>query len=221
MSLSITCDRCDVKISHICNPEIKTLLLKLHMWKPHVSPSEALVAALQESDYYSEGDEDAPFFSESFLYNLLGKEDARTLRGTLHSLQKAIGLDQDVLDEELCQLEQDLELTMFHQEKRGGLVNPICRAKDPEEKRALQKKFDTYLAKIDEKEINAAQRRLDMLDRWEKPEERVRKLVLSAVSGVASDDQFMHTLRGLPSENLSEKFRVFLTNHWSDPRLKP
>lgn len=217
MSLSIICDRCETQISHICKPELKTLLLKLFLWKPDSPLREILVDTLKESDYYSEGDEDAPFFSEAFLYNLLGKEDARTLRATLHSLQEAIGLDRDVLDEELCQLEQDLELTMFHQEKRGGLVNPIYRAKDPEEKKALQKKFDAYLEEIDEEAIAQAERRLDMLDRWDKPEERVRKLVLSAVSEVVSDDLFMHSIRGLPLENLSKKLRTFLTNHWSNP----
>lgn len=42
----------------------------------------------KESGYYQKGDENAPFFSESFLYNLLGKDDARTL---LHLLEKAVG----------------------------------------------------------------------------------------------------------------------------------
>lgn len=35
---------------------------------------------------YEEGDEMAPFFSEAFLYNLLGKEDARTVRALLRNL---------------------------------------------------------------------------------------------------------------------------------------
>lgn len=32
---------------------------------------------------YEPGDEHAPFFSEAFLYNLLGKDDARSLRARL------------------------------------------------------------------------------------------------------------------------------------------
>lgn len=32
-----------------------------------------------ESDMYEEGDEFAPFFTEAFLYNLVGKEAARSI----------------------------------------------------------------------------------------------------------------------------------------------
>ena len=43
----------------------------------------------KESPHYDEGDEDAPFFTEAFLYNLLGKSDGRTL---LRLLRDALGL---------------------------------------------------------------------------------------------------------------------------------
>lgn len=39
-----------------------------------------------ENDYYQNGDEDAPFWSESFLYPLLGKEDARSVLARLRRL---------------------------------------------------------------------------------------------------------------------------------------
>ena len=42
---------------------------------------------------YAKGDEDAPFFSEAFLYVLLGKEDARTVLSYIHNLIKLAGLD--------------------------------------------------------------------------------------------------------------------------------
>jgi hypothetical protein len=53
---------------------------ELYKWKP-----EEFQAGVnfKESGYYSDGDEDAPFFSEKFLYNLLGKDDARSLLGML------------------------------------------------------------------------------------------------------------------------------------------
>lgn len=41
---------------------------------------------------YSKGDEHAPFFSEAFLYTLLGKEDARTLLGRMRRLAKALAI---------------------------------------------------------------------------------------------------------------------------------
>ncbi len=37
------------------------------------------------------GDEDAPLFSEAYLYPLLGKEDARTILAYLHAVQRALG----------------------------------------------------------------------------------------------------------------------------------
>jgi hypothetical protein len=42
---------------------------------------------------YSEGDETAPFFSEAFLYNLLGKEDARSVLGILRRLSVLAGVE--------------------------------------------------------------------------------------------------------------------------------
>ena len=42
---------------------------------------------------YEKGDEDAPFFTEAFLYNLIGKEDARELIGIVRKLCEATGLD--------------------------------------------------------------------------------------------------------------------------------
>ena len=44
-----------------------------------------------KSDYYEEGDEDAPFFSEAYLYCLLGKDDARTVLAYLGAVLRASG----------------------------------------------------------------------------------------------------------------------------------
>lgn len=54
---------------------------ELYQWKPdQYTPN----SSFKKSGYYSKGDEDAPFLSESFLYNLLGKSDARSLLGMLN-----------------------------------------------------------------------------------------------------------------------------------------
>jgi len=66
--------------------EADDALKELLEWKPE---QFGLPNFFKKSGYYSKGDEDAPFFSEAFLYNLLGKEDARTL---LHLLKEALGL---------------------------------------------------------------------------------------------------------------------------------
>jgi len=42
---------------------------------------------------YEPGDEKAPFFSETFLYLLLGKMDARTLLARLRRVCEAVDMD--------------------------------------------------------------------------------------------------------------------------------
>jgi hypothetical protein len=48
-----------------------------------------------EEPGYEPGDEKAPFFSEAFLYVLLGKEDARSLLGRMRTLRKALGISNE------------------------------------------------------------------------------------------------------------------------------
>lgn len=55
----------------------------------------------KSADGYSKGDEDQPFFSEAYLYNLVGKDDARTILGTLHHLMKFMGVDPMVVEREV------------------------------------------------------------------------------------------------------------------------
>lgn len=42
---------------------------------------------------YGEGDEEAPFFTEAFLYNLLGKDEARSVLGIVRRLCKLAGVE--------------------------------------------------------------------------------------------------------------------------------
>jgi hypothetical protein len=53
---------------------------ELYKWKPD---QFQVGDDFKKSGHYSKGDEDAPFLSEAFLYNLLGKSDARSLLGML------------------------------------------------------------------------------------------------------------------------------------------
>ncbi|KKN38272.1 hypothetical protein LCGC14_0755110 [marine sediment metagenome] len=43
----------------------------------------ALDEQVRQSDGYEAGDEESPFYSERYLYPLMGKEDARTILATL------------------------------------------------------------------------------------------------------------------------------------------
>lgn len=42
---------------------------------------------------YGDGDETAPFFTEAFLYNLLGKEDARSVLSIIRRLSALAGVE--------------------------------------------------------------------------------------------------------------------------------
>jgi hypothetical protein len=46
---------------------------------------------------YAEGDEFAPFFSEAFLYNLVGKDEARTILSLIRELCAAAGMEGRVV----------------------------------------------------------------------------------------------------------------------------
>jgi len=59
-----------------------------------------------KSEMYDEGDEDAPFFSEAYLYNLLGKENARTVLAGLRQICEAAGLDMYDLEVEAEEAEK-------------------------------------------------------------------------------------------------------------------
>ncbi len=59
---------------------------KLKTWAPESGPG-----ILRKCEHFTEGDEDAPFFTETFLYLTLGKEDARTLLAYMRDLAEAVG----------------------------------------------------------------------------------------------------------------------------------
>ena len=70
-------------------PEVRELLSKLFSFKVGVDLNWPKTA-FYGKDGYEKGDEDAPFWTEAFLYNLLGKDDARTLLGYKASIEAAL-----------------------------------------------------------------------------------------------------------------------------------
>lgn len=214
MSLDITCNRCNSPVAHVCNPDIKTNLLQMYRYRPRWV-SDKLVEALKESPYCKEGYEKAPFFSEAFLYCLLGKEDARTVLAYLNNLQASIGLARHGLYPEIAALEKAEDLIAEHENQLRELSRRLCQAKKelPEEEvNKIREEFDAFLAEGDNnKELDQAYARMRALDRMQKSEEQTRANFLSAVSVVASDDKFMKSLEGLDTRTLEDKLRVFLT----------
>ncbi len=75
--------------------EIKVALEELLRWVPDQENWVEVFRYLsrRRGGGYTKGDETAPFFSEAFLYNLLGKEDARSLLGRMQTLLSLLGYD--------------------------------------------------------------------------------------------------------------------------------
>lgn len=98
-SFTITCDRCKMQVDHRCNANLGDTIKQLLKWRPNGGMSEAVIAQAKKLKYFADGDERAPFFSEAFLYNLLGKEDARTFMALIHTIIAEAGIDLHPLRE--------------------------------------------------------------------------------------------------------------------------
>lgn len=68
--------------------EIKNLL----EWAPEGGLLKEVSKIVNGKGMYAEGDDETPFFSEAYLYNLLGKEDARTLLCLIERAFASIGI---------------------------------------------------------------------------------------------------------------------------------
>jgi hypothetical protein len=76
--------------------EAKKIVRKMMRWVPEMVPEETIEAMKANEHWYEPGNEKNPFFgSQSWIYPLLGKEDARTFFAYFHGLLKAIGMNPD------------------------------------------------------------------------------------------------------------------------------
>ena len=85
----VSCRACDAKVEHVCNSDLTEAAVGLYGFRTECRPGKHF----NPSGYYEVGDERAPCFSEAYLYNLLGKEDARTVLAHIGNLLRAAGLD--------------------------------------------------------------------------------------------------------------------------------
>jgi len=94
----IRCTECGLEIEHKCHSDVEAALSALLgfdvEFKAH---AKKLMQVANDGNYYEDGDENAPFFTESFLYPLFGKEDARTLIALVHNVAVACGFDPEEL----------------------------------------------------------------------------------------------------------------------------
>jgi hypothetical protein len=88
------------KVVSAGNLEIKELLVHMMKWSPQCGfPKNVSPTYWDPEDDSKEkyrrtknlDNPDLPFFSETYLYELLGKDDARTVLGYIGSLARAIG----------------------------------------------------------------------------------------------------------------------------------
>jgi len=130
--LTITCEDCKAAIDHRCNVDLLTAIVDLHTWGPEHGMPDYMIREGKRARMFSEGDEDAPFMTEAFLYTALGKEDARTLLALVNAVVAACGLDQmgiyKAINERLESIKAERERAEI-QRRRGQLIAEISRAK--------------------------------------------------------------------------------------------
>lgn len=73
--------------------DIKKALEKLVLFVPEAWPLDSKQFREREK-YMGKIEENVPFLSESALYTILWKEDARTLRALIRNVAEAAGLDR-------------------------------------------------------------------------------------------------------------------------------
>lgn len=203
--LEVTCTRCKSHVVHTCNPEIKRALLRLYLYKQEFKSSEQ-VAAMKDSGYYAEGDEEASFFSEAFLYNLVGKEDARTVLALISNLCESMGLGEGGFREELYRFKRAQDVVADNHKLIWELAQ---RRRESPKKEELDALLKERVRLMDEQ--LPAQQLLDTLDRFgaEKPEEKPRAALLSAITQFALDDKMMASLQHMDADDFEDELEDF------------
>ena len=96
--LIITCDRCKNEITHICNKDLKQAVIDLLTFTPHGGMPDFLKRESRRAGFYDKGDDEVPVICETFLYPLLGKDDARTFMAMLNHVLRIVGMDPDSVE---------------------------------------------------------------------------------------------------------------------------
>jgi len=103
--LEVRCIRCQQTLAHVCKGDsLKGAIARLFEievdCRPRVRDKEANAA---------------PFFSEAYLYALLGKEAARTVLAVVNSVIRAAGIEP----EQVLQWRDDRDVAMVRAERRA------------------------------------------------------------------------------------------------------
>lgn len=124
----------DATESGVGDPQrIRDALRDLYTWTPESKPKQFSNRA---GTGYRKGDEDAPFFTESFLYVLLGKEDARSLLGRMRVLCEALGLTHEEQARLYDKVEETRPLRLLI--CTGALRGKVVECRDYDSAREMQ-----------------------------------------------------------------------------------
>jgi hypothetical protein len=96
--LIITCDRCKNEVTHICDKDLKKAVIDLLTFTPHFGMPEFLKRESKKAGFYDNGDDEVPVICETFLYPLLGKDDARTFMALLNHVLRIVGMDPNSVE---------------------------------------------------------------------------------------------------------------------------
>jgi len=95
MSLKVTCERCCSEIEHICTKNLVGAIVDLYEFRPEVGfPKSKDINSYKDENVDSD---EVPFLSETYLYALLGKEDARTLMALVNHVVREAGHEPSFL----------------------------------------------------------------------------------------------------------------------------
>jgi hypothetical protein len=116
--LVVRCSRCDSELHHECHPEtLEEAAIDLFMWRPESGFPKALKRRNENCDG-TEDEENTAFFTEAYLYPLLGNEDARSLLARISHLFYAMGIDPDPLREKAWEVIEKKLRDQAEEEKR-------------------------------------------------------------------------------------------------------
>lgn len=105
----VKCSRCHCEVEHVCNPDLRESVKKLFNFVPESGFPEKLKKGnehlssedREENERGVEAIDRMQFFTETYLYALIGKEDARTVLAYVNSVIRAAGLDPRALQLEV------------------------------------------------------------------------------------------------------------------------
>jgi hypothetical protein len=140
--LTITCNRCKNKVTHVCDTGLKNAVIELLTFTPNFGMPDFLKKESKRAGFYDSTDDEVPVICESFLYPLLGKDDARTFMGRLNHVLRIVGMDPDsaeidraVDDVIQARIDKKIENEKLQKEYRERRA-----AREAEEKKVAKKK---------------------------------------------------------------------------------